>query len=241
MRLYDGVIKEALTLLSSQKGVSLPFKEGWPLADAHAMILRSDMAYELGGEGLPALGLTLTTTNEELLIEDGLTLIGDDLSSIKRDNPYARVTLLLTDENSSGEGNELYRKIRAIEAIRFNFYPYGFMNRISTSRGVESVRVSKEAIKRGISFASIGTLFNSLYKTKAKAKIVHTFYITEPSFDYSSLSVLVKESEEITKTIDHILKNVTMDCKSCSLSSVCSEVEELRKLHFSLERRGNQL
>ncbi len=36
----------------------------------------------------------------------------------------------------------------------------------------------------------------------------------------------------ITSTIDHISKRIIMDCDSCNLSSVCSEVEELKKLHF---------
>ena len=43
------------------------------------MILQSDMAYELGGHNLPAVGNTLVTTEEDFVPEDEIILIGKDL------------------------------------------------------------------------------------------------------------------------------------------------------------------
>ena len=39
-------------------------------------------------------------------------------------------------------------------------------------------------------------------------------------------------ADGITEAIDHISKNVVMNCSSCSLQKVCNEVEGLKELHF---------
>lgn len=236
MNLYDGVIGEVLSLFSRSDCRQLPPAEGWRSVGNHSMILRSDMAYELGGEPLPSVGATFVTTGEGPAISDGLTLIGRDLPEIGKDTPYARISLLRVPEESLGEGNDLYRSIRNAENVRFAFYPEGFMQRISASRGIESVRIGRKELAAGLDFSKVGTLLASTFRKAVKAEAVHTFFITDEGFDYKALASLVKEGEEITKTIDHILKNVAMDCGTCSLQKVCSEVEGLRKMHFSMER-----
>ena len=42
----------------------------------------------------------------------------------------------------------------------------------------------------------------------------------------------LKKSEQITKAIDHIFKNLTKDCKACSLKQICDEVEGMKELRF---------
>ena len=37
----------------------------------------------------------------------------------------------------------------------------------------------------------------------------------------------MQRSEDITKALDHLMKNIKMDCQVCSLKAVCEEVEEL--------------
>ena len=40
----------------------------------------------------------------------------------------------------------------------------------------------------------------------------------------------------LTKAIDHIFKNVIMDCQACSLQEICDEVEGMRELHFGQKK-----
>jgi hypothetical protein len=66
-----------------------------------------------------------------------------------------------------------------------------------------------------------------------KIEAVKLIFINLEDFPYEALSQAGEQAEQITKTIDHMMKNIIMDCDVCSLQQVCDEVEGLRELHFS--------
>lgn len=234
MKLYDETIQKCLALLGAEAGRTLPLcGDDWPEVSDRSMILRSDMAYELGGDGLPAVGCTLVTASEALCLADGLTLLGPDLSEIKKDAPFARIAVVRVDPDTMGEGQTLYNAIRALEYTRYHFYPEGFMMRVSSTRHKESVRIGKSALARGLSFTKAGSRMIAAFHQNPRVEAVQLYYVTLDSFDYRALERCAAEAEAITKTIDHILKNAVMDCAACSLQTVCNEVEGLRELHFA--------
>lgn len=234
MRLYDEIIRETIALLDKKKAISLPLDGGWPDEGKAMMILRPDMAYELGGGSLPALGNTLVTTNEDLVPHDGITLVGKDLPEIKEDSPYARLALVRVREDVVGSGDRLYNTIRAIASFRYHIYPSGFMLRASSSLERESVRVSAQKLREGLNFASVGSvMLKALHKYRG-VEAVSVIFITDPGVDYQALSKELKKTREITAAIDHMLKDVDMDCGSCGLQEICDEVEDLRKMHFGI-------
>lgn len=233
MKLYDETIARMQKLLRTEELRLLPkVAKPWPESGKETMILRSEMAFELGSEPLPALGCTIITANESLVPDDANFLMGKDLPELQKDSPYARISIVRVDEETLGEGEKLYKAIRDLEFTRYHFFPEGFMMRVSSSRGKESVRVGKDAIKKGIDFAQTGSLMIDAFHKDAKVRAVENYYVTLDSFNYKELEQLMKESEDITKTIDHIMKNVLMDCTACSLQKVCDEVEGMRELHF---------
>lgn len=237
MKLYDEIIEKLQQLVSDRTSKDFEVRDSaWPVAERE-MILRSDMAYELGGGSLPAVGATIVTADENLISEDGITLVGPDLRDIDEDTPFARIAVVRVDENTIGEGNALYNAIRSLEYTRYHLFPKGFMMRVSSSRNRESVRVSKEAVTEGISFAETGNMMISAFHKNPKVEAVHIYYFTEKDFDYKALKSMAAESEEITKTIDHIFKNLIMDCKACNLQEICDEVEGLRELHFKQQSK----
>ena len=92
MRLYDEIIHDILTSLEKQDKHILPVgaaadpvSRDWQDAGKAMMILQSDMAYELGGHNLPAVGNTLVTTGKDFVPEDEIILIGKDLPEITED------------------------------------------------------------------------------------------------------------------------------------------------------------
>ena len=233
MKLYDNVIYSVQTLLEDKGTVRLPLSSSsWNEVSDRSMILRSDMAYELGSGRYDGLGLTLITDNKALVETDSLELYGNDLPAIKADGPYARIALVLVASDVMGEGDHLYSAIRRLEYTRYHFYPEGFMNRISSSKHKESVRVSKESLRSGLTFSEAGSMMIKKFKENPEVRAVRLIYVTADDFDYGKLFSLSCDAEEITKTIDHILKNVQMDCKICNLQEICNEVEGLRELHF---------
>ena len=46
-----------------------------------------------------------------------------------------------------------------------------------------------------------------------------------------------KRVRDITRTLSKILEGMQTDCSSCSLKSICDEVEGLKELHFGKEKK----
>lgn len=237
MKLYDANIKALLSNINLEQARKLDIvNTNWEDVGDHNLILRSDMAYELGGENYPAISAMAVTSQNEFVNTDEVLLLGPDLKDIQEDCPYARIAIVRVAEDSLGDGNALYNAIRKIEYVRYHINPKGYMTRISAKQGREPVRVSKDAIEDGLGFAQVGKMFIDTYHQNKNIKAVKLIFITDPAFDYKSLAEQAKHFEDITGTIDHIFKNVIMDCGSCSLQNICDEVEGLRELHFSTMR-----
>ena len=232
MKLYDETIRKVRALLSSEKQQLPHDVTAWPSVSDRSMLLRSDMAYELGGGSLPALGVTLVTASKDLVPGDGVFLTGTDLPEIDVDTPFARIALVRVGEDTLGEGKKLYRAIRNLEYTRYHFYPEGFMLRVSSSKRRESVRIGKEALKKGLNFAKTGSRMIAAFHSHPEVEAVEIHYVTANGFPYQELEALGREGERITETLDHMMKNLVMDCGVCGLKQVCDEVEGLREIHF---------
>ena len=239
MTLYDDVIKSWQGLFDSCHVSDLERKAGWRDGGKANMILRSDAAYELGGADSHtyAIGASVMTEDESLVTADGISLIGPDLSDIDGDCSYARLAVVLVDGDQMGEGDALYNSIRDIGYARYHVEPEGFMMRVSSSNRRESVRVSRDAVARGISFSHVGDMMISAFHERRHVRAVHLYFITDPTFDFKALSESIKRADDITKTIDHIFKDMQMDCNACNLKQVCDEVEGLRELHFGVSSK----
>ncbi len=241
MRLYDEIISGVLSSLDGKEKRELPVGEEartWHEEDRAMMILKQDMAYELGGSGLPAVGNTLLTADNTLVPEDGITLVGKDLPEITADSPYARIALVRVRPDSVGEGNRLYNTVQNIGYFRYHIFPSGFMLRVSSSLGRESVRVASDALLHGLDFTAVGNVMLKAIKRHREVEAARIIFVTDPDIDYTVFQSGVKKAGEITSAIDHMLKEVNMDCSSCGLQEVCDEVEELREIHFGINENS---
>ena len=234
MKLYDEVIREIDSILRPYRYSKLDAmkKCRWKDVGKESMILRGDMAYELGGSNLAAMGSMLLTDNADLVPGDEICLYGKDLSEIREDTPFVRIAIVRVKPEGMGEGNALYNAIRKLEFTKYHIFPDGYMMRISAASDREMVRISKEAVKKRISFREIGKMFIDGYHKSPQVEAVKMIFITLPDVPYEKLHAQVKKSEEITKAIDHILKNLAMDCNVCNLKQICDEVEGMKELHF---------
>lgn len=205
----------------------------WPVNRKEKLILRSETAYELGGGELAAVSGLAFTFSKELVAKDGVYLCGKDLAAISKDLAYARITLLrLSEKLLYEEEQSLYNILQKIEYMRYHFFPEGYMMRISPAREREPVRVSKAAIKQGISFAKIGQCFQNAYRKLPEVEAVETYFITLPEFPYTELKRQAHRFGQITQSLNHIFENLTMDCSTCGLKEICDQVEGLKELHF---------
>lgn len=240
MDLYDNLIKESLNLVTEARLFSLPLagsKTLWRTEDEQRLIFQRDMAYELGGNGLPAVSaLAYTSRPAET---DRLLLYGPDLPQLRADSPYARLTILHIDDQDWQDNQQAYQLLRKMEYTRYHVYPQGFMMRISTSAGREPVRVSRKALQNGLDFAQVGQLFLSAYHQHPQVKTATILFVTAPDFPYDLLAQKAAKMEAVTSSLDQIFNHLVMDCRSCSLKPVCNEVEGLRELHFARQENAS--
>ena len=75
-------------------------------------------------------------------------------------------------------------------------------------------------------------------KRHREVEAARIIFVTAPDIDYTVFQSGVKKAGEITSAIDHMLKEVNMDCSSCGLQEVCDEVEELREIHFGINENS---
>lgn len=228
MKLYDECFSGVDELLQHYPAKTLELVHAnWKDVGGNQIILRKDTAYELGGGTLPAVSSVAFTDSTDLVAEDSVLLIGDDLPLIKKDTPFARIALIRVNEAAMGNGDALYQAIRKIEYARYHVNPEGYMMRISAFTHREAVRVSRKALNKGLDFAKVGKLLIEEYKKRAPVEAVQLLFVTAPDFPYERLRAIMEKSESITTALDHLLKNIKMDCQTCSLKTVCEEVEAL--------------
>jgi len=233
MRLYESCFTEAEQLRKSYPFRSLEAAGAlWPDDGKNQLIFRNDTACELGGGTLPAVSGLALTDREDLVPRDEILLCGPDLPYLHGNVPYARLTLVRVREPEMGEGNRFYQTIRKIEYTRYHVSPEGFMMRISAMNHRESARVGKAAVEQGLGFAQVGRSFLCAYHKHPAVEAVKLLFITQPDFPYKEAARLAENAENITKTLDHLLQKVKMDCSVCSLKEICAEVEDLCKTDF---------
>lgn len=238
MKLYDSIITATKEQTAPLKPKAWDYEErkAWPDTGVSELVLQRDAAYELGGGGLPAVNFTCVTTDGSLIGDNQVVLCGPDLRELKKDAPYARIALIRTA--GLGEDDEAaYKAIRDMEFVKYHVFPKGYMFRISSGDFREQVRVSRAALKKGISFRSVGFDFIRQYLKNPNVLQVQVIFVTDPRAPYQDFLASAKRSSDITRTLTHILDGMPTDCSSCNLKPVCDEVEGMRELHFGRKKK----
>lgn len=239
MQIYDTILKECLELLKTfdkkllYTGYGNISKE-WENVGDNNLILRSEMAYELGGSNKLSVSGMGFTSNETITKCDEICLYGPDLPEICRDIPYARIVIVRVLEDIFKNSNAAYSVMKKIEYTRYHVNPLGYMMRISTASEREPVRIGKDALERGLNFKKIGSIFLEEYHQHPQVEAVKLIFITDPDFPYDILKKKVCHMKKITSSLNHIFKDLKMDCTVCNLKPICDEVDGIKKLHFEV-------
>ncbi|MGI5174284.1 hypothetical protein V1L52_10945 [Treponema sp. HNW] len=237
MKIYDSLIKDICGILKDSPSHSWDFnpQKGWHDIGEHEVVLLQDTAFEMGGQGLAAANCLCVTSDEKLVGKDRVVLFGEDLNRIKQNCPFARITLASVT-NIDGDEDAVYRQIKDIEFAKYRIYPEGYMMRISAENYREQVRISKKAVKAGISFEYVGNGFISEYKRNASVKNVCVIFITGNA-DFDKITALAKKANDMTAALCHIMDGIAANCGSCNLKELCNEVEGLKELHFKHNKK----
>ena len=241
MELYNSLIKDTEAQLEklNKKAWDYSPADCWKDTGSSELVLQRDAAYELGAQGKGSANYVLFTSSSELVSEDKVILIGPDMGQIKGDCDFARIVLLqvgvLDDDDEA-----VYRTLKDIEFSKYHVYPEGYMIRMSPESSREQVRVSRQALKQGISFKTVGNRYVAEYKKDANVLKATVIFITDPKADYEALQAMAKKAAAVTGTLTHILEGLPTDCSVCALKDICDEVDGMKELHFGVGDKGGK-
>lgn len=224
MDFFDSLINETFCSVKNcnSKKYSFDPQNLWNEEDFSHVILQRDTYCELDGTGF-----NLVTSSPA---EDGIFVIGEELSELRGKRKFVRVCVVEIEDDSDEQKN--YNLIRKIDYIKYHFFPEGYMLRTSSRAHKESVRVASSAIKKGISFEKIGNLLIKKYKENPAVIGVTVFFISDENADFAKFEVLAQKSNSISETLNHVMNSVKFDCDTCNLKAVCDEIEGMKELHF---------
>ncbi len=241
MELYNSIIEKIDGMLGSTQPKRYDYNPGkcWEDVGGNQLIMMKESAYELGGDGKPAVNYACVTSGD-YADKDEILVYGKDLNRINGSASFARIVIIKVDL-LNGEGEEdtepLFRAIQDIDFVKYHVYPKGYMIRSSSDSYREQVRVSKEAVRKGITFEQVGNSYISQYKKNPSVKAVKILFITADDADYAGMRSDAKKTRDITLTLSKILEGMSTDCHSCNLREICDEVEGLKELHFGKEKK----
>lgn len=235
MKLFDALIRNAGEHFGSAAPRRYPYapEKAWPESGSFELVMLRDAASELGGSY--GVNFTCVTTDAALVPTDEILVYGDDLASLSKDAPYARIAFLRV-KRIAGENEEdtesAFRAIQHMDFVKYHVFPKGFMLRTSSDAGREQVRLSRDAVNAGISFEAVGNTFLRRYKQDPRVLAAKLIFVTAPDADYAALQKEAGTAKDILLTLSKIMEGLPTDCNTCALKPVCEEVEGMRELHF---------
>jgi len=237
MVFYNPLIKETKALFDGRPSKSWEPGTQWKDLGSSELVLQRDAAFELGATGKGSANYILYTSSPEIVPKDEILLYGKDLQELHGDCDFARIVIVRVGVLDV-EDEVLYRTLKDIEFAKYHVYPEGYMVRMSPETYREQVRVSKQALKKGISFRQLGANYIDAYKQNANVVSVQVIFTTDPAVDYAEMKNLSKKAGDITSTFTHIFEGLPTDCSVCALKDVCDEVEGMKELHFGVGAQG---
>lgn len=236
MNVYDNLIRETKRVLHRQPFAELPVREcRWNMRQTNEFLMGKEVAFELGDRFKDSVVYHIQTSDAQLVGEDKIFLLGHELPQIRENTNFSRVTLFNIDDIS--DPNKAYIGVRKLNYERYKIIPEGYMVLSSSFENKENVRVSKKAIKNGLTFETLGNLYIQHYKKMPGVNYVQVYFIAG-DFDFvKELVCLSQKVNEVTNAFDHILKNVILDCDVCPLKIICDDIEALRELHFAANEK----
>ncbi len=230
MKLYNNLINEIKCCLKESKNIF--GNKSLNASDKNSVIFLSDAAFELGGSQKPCVS-SLAVTND-IVFSNSVFLLGDDLDKLNGDSPFGKFVFIQMEEYEDEQIT--FNKIKELESLRYRLNVDGFMTRASALNMREQIRVSKNVIKLGVSFADYGKTLLQEYLKFSYVKSAEIYFVTDYN-DFEKLNSIAKRISQTTSALNHIFDNVMFDCSTCNLKEICDEVDGLKELHLKTAKK----
>ena len=230
MRLYNNLINEIKCNLNDANSVSSEISLN--VSNKNSVIFLSDTAFELGGNQKPCV--SSLAVSSDMVFSNSVFLQGNDLNEINADSPFGKFVFIEVEDFPDEQ--DTFNKIKELEALRYHLNVDGFMTRASALNMREQIRVSKKAIKSGVTFGDYGNALLKEYLKFPYVKSAEIYFVTD-NCDFENLNSVTKKISQTTSALNHIFDNVMFDCSTCNLKEICDEVDGLKELHLKAVKK----
>lgn len=243
MRLFDTYVQQAAALLRPALAGGNMRLDGplWPAADRNPFIMERDTATELGGYPKESINLILSTSG--YLPIEGIHRIGEAnngrTEGVHGDRTggqmvpaghqsFGKIVFLQTEEIPE---EEIYDFQQRVQLADLRLQLRDVMVRSSSRQYLLNLRVGKKAITDGFDLEILARTIYAHFRNIPRVKDAAVVLIAGDSPLYRQLMPAAERVREITAALNTMFEGIEMDCGSCSMSPVCDEVEDLRRLH----------
>ncbi len=227
-------VRELLGQIASKRGYKA-WRPGeinpWPGGKGNLHIPASDTSVELGPPELPSILMTLITDNPGS-IQDGLvSLMGPNIDDLAgRKAPLAKIIFI---EASGIAEEDLWDFYLGVNLARLDVSLWGCMTRASSGMRREWCRISRDAVKKGMSIAHIGAGEIACAKRLPPVRAVEMAALTGSKEDVSAFAEVAFRVDRVASALCKLSKEILHDCETCRFSDLCSAHPDLRRLRES--------
>lgn len=204
----------------------------WPAAGVRDIILKPDLALELGNPEGASVSF-ISWTGDHHLVNDGrISLVGPDIPEAAGKNlPFGKIVILGVE---GFDEKNAYDRNRELHLCKFDLSLKGYMIRAASIYMAEWCRISKEALRDQFSLRLLGSALIREYKKLDYVKSVEVIFVTSSNDDVNELFELGNRSARIISAMSKMVNEMSYDCSECEYQDLCEEAEELRKLRTEL-------
>ncbi len=238
MEIFDNTLAELKTYLKEKSEKATVFqcneKVNWEKDEKTNIIMENDSAIELGHRTKESVYFLAWSEKNEHITDGKITVIGKDIPAIK-EGKCSFGELILIKGHGFTEENAFDRHLE-LDLVKRRMNLKGYMIRAVPQRMREWSRISKDAVKKGFSFETLGSELIKKYKEIEYVDEVEVIFITSNDED---IKELVPVGTKVTKSVEAMNKmfeNLQYDCKSCEFEDVCDEFGELKQMHKKMQK-----
>lgn len=200
----------------------------WPAGGGNLWITAADTSVELGAPDLPSALLTLITDHPSWLTDGRITLLGPDISELE--GRRASIAKIIFVEAPGVKDGDLYDFFIDVNLARLGASLSGCMTRASSGMNRDWCRISREAVRAGISVSHIAGGEMACIRRVAGVGGVEAVVVTSSEEDVVSLARIAVGTQRVISALCKISTETLHDCAACEFSDLCSSLDELKGL-----------
>jgi len=193
------------------------------------IILTQNVGRELGHPKNSSLAFIVWTQNP--IEKDQITLIGKDISEVSDIHMDFGKVIILTVTDFDADNT--YDRYQELDLLRFKLNLHGYMMRAASQQMREWSRISKSALKIGLSLFDLGSAWIDLYGQLPYVTAVEVLLITDNNY-IKQLNPISQHVFQYVRAMMKMHDEVSLDCSTCEFQTVCNDVQSLRTMRKNI-------